>query len=861
MIYQFQKCVDRAWSILTFLAVASLLVGCSPSSSTPATSLNGFQTVTSFGTYSVAPKGLTASAVQSDDKLVVVGYGTAAVESGSTADALMMARYTPAGSLDTSFGTNGVVALRFTSITARAEAVKILSNGKLLVAGQDATGTAFVAKFNSDGSPDTTFGTEGAAFYTSTLGGTSVKINDLDTQSDGKIVLVGYATDGVAQKYFYILRFTAAGAIDVTFDTDGIATYTVAGGAVDWIANEVAIQSDDKIVVAGERADFTAIGVIRLAASNGALDTTFDGDGKQTNATFVRARGMSILSTGEIVIAGDDNTNLGLIRFTAIGALDTSVAGGYANTGYALAPASAGVTAYAMTVLGDGSALVAGTPNGNFGLAKFAADGSMVAAFNGDANADGVIEGPVTGVAGISDDESLGGLSVLSNGKIFVAGAVDTSGGQWAMALYTAVGALDTTFDSDGYTTYATSFILTGSSEDEGRALAVQGEKTIVVGTTYIHTSADMDFLVARYTQAGALDTTFGTAGKTIIDFGDDDFAYSVAVDSTDRIIVVGYSDTFVGGVISVARLTEDGVLDTTFDGDGIATYTLAGGDSYGMAVAIDSSGRILIAGYDPDGGGLYSWVAVRLTSAGALDTTFAGDGTREIDFGNADMAYPKAIAIQDDGKIVIVGNAGPPTFAVFAVVRLLATGASDTTFSTDGIVTTDVGAGLESTALSVTLQADGKIVVGGSTTAAGHDNYFVVARYTSVGVLDASFSSDGIVVTLLGNAAWLGYYHGGASGIGLDSTNRIIAAGYSLDSGSTVVTVARYTAAGVLDTSFADSGISRTVVGSSTLSLSNGMIVEAGGNILLAGTVWSYYADGGYGSFGSDVLLKRIEP
>ena len=114
---------------------------------------------------------------------------------------------------------------------------------------------------------------------------------------------------------------------------------------------------------------------------------------------------------------------------------------------------------------------------------------------------------------------------------------------------------------------------------------------------------------------------------------------------------------------------------------------------------------------------------------------------------------------------------------------------------------------------------------------------------------------------TLLGNAAWLGYYHGGASGIGLDSTNRIIAAGYSLDSGSTVVTVARYTAAGVLDTSFADSGISRTVVGSSTLSLSNGMIVEAGGNILLAGTVWSYYADGGYGSFGSDVLLKRIEP
>ncbi|HXH74164.1 MAG TPA: hypothetical protein VNJ08_04320 [Bacteriovoracaceae bacterium] len=580
----------------------------------------------------------------------------------------------------------------------------------------------------------------------------------MDIQSDGKIILVGSATDVVATKYAYVMRFTEAGVIDLTFDMDGIAAYLV-DGMNQWIAKAITIQADDKIVVVAERADNNRIGVLRLGAADGVPDTTFDGDGKMFNNLFARATGVVVLSTGQIVIAGDNNVDMGLIRFTSTGALDTGAGGGYGVNGYSMAPLSSNLYSYGMQLLTDGSILVGATPaGGDFGVAKFAPDGSMDAGFNGDGDTDGVISGPVTGIPTISDIEAIGGMAVLSDGKIFVAGEVDTAGGQWALALYTSAGALDTAFDTDGYLTRSTPFTI-NSGLDEVNGLVLQGTKSVVVGNAFIATTNSQDFLVARYTQAGVLDTTFGTGGKTRIDSGNDDLAQSVAIDSQGRIVVAGYSMS-LGVDIAVARLTPDGALDTTFDTDGKYTFSIGSSYSYATGVLVDALDRVILTVVSFNGGSAATFAAARLTTAGALDDSFDTDGIFEDDFGTPlSNSFCYGSILHSDGSIVMVGSTDVLGYEMFAVVKVLPTGLLDNSFSLDGRVTTDVSAGSNSSAFTVKEQSE-KILVGGSSSNGVHDNILAMVRYTAAGVPDNSFDTDGIVLTEPATAVATGYYY-----------------------------------------------------------------------------------------------------
>ncbi|HXH74165.1 MAG TPA: delta-60 repeat domain-containing protein [Bacteriovoracaceae bacterium] len=115
-------------SFLSFLFLIAL-TGCGEKAPTAAsaggaTALTAFQTQTSFGSYSTTPLKITAADVQADDKVIVVGYGSASVDYGSTANVVMMARYTSTGALDTSFGTGGIVGLKFASHSVKARAVR-----------------------------------------------------------------------------------------------------------------------------------------------------------------------------------------------------------------------------------------------------------------------------------------------------------------------------------------------------------------------------------------------------------------------------------------------------------------------------------------------------------------------------------------------------------------------------------------------------------------------------------------------------------------------------------------------------------------------------------------------------------------
>ncbi len=184
------------------------------------------------------------------------------------------------------------------------------------------------------------------------------------------------------------------------------------------------------------------------------------------------------------------------------------------------------------------------------------------------------------------------------------------------------------------------------------------------------------------------------------------------------------------------------GDLDTSFDGDGRRTIDHAGADS-GRAVALQPDGKILVAGY---GGSNTAMTVTRLNPDGSNDISFGAGGTRGVDLGGPDFAY--ALALQPDGKVVIVGERRLPAEAAnVAVVRLNPDGSPDLGFNGDGIRVIDYAG--DDRGQAVALQPDGKILVAGFGGAFG--NAMTVTRLNPDGSNDISFGDGGTGVVDLG--------------------------------------------------------------------------------------------------------------
>ncbi len=228
--------------------------------------------------------------------------------------------------------------------------------------------------------------------------------------------------------------------------------------------------------------------------------------------------------------------------------------------------------------------------------------------------------------------------------------------------------------------------------------------------------------------KAGSLDNSFDVDGKvtTAISVGDSR-GNDIAVQSDGKIVVVGdlnYSD------FAIARYNEDGSLDNSFGTGGKTTISFGtNNDVVAKSVAIQPDGKIVVAGYAGNGIN-YDFAVVRLNGNGSLDAAFDSDGiaTSAIGISN-DEAY--GVSVQDDGKILIAGSSIIDSHSEFAILRYNSDGSLDTSFDTDGKVTTSFGAG-SSDGKSVTLQADGKILVSGSYLDGVYK--FAVARYIESG-------------------------------------------------------------------------------------------------------------------------------
>ena len=240
-----------------------------------------------------------ALAIQSDGKIVAAGKSS----NGSTHD-FALVRYNTNGSLDTSFGTGGIVTT-LVGISGGAYALGLQSDGKIVAAGSSSNGSNYdfaLVRYNADGSLDTSFGTGG--IVTTTVGSSDDYASTLGIQSDGKIVAAGYSYNG-SNYDFALVRYNTNGSFDTSFGTGGIVTTPV--GSSDDYARTLGIQSDGKIVAAGYSSNGSTydFALVRYN-TNGSLDTTFGTGGIVTTPVGSSgiAYALGLQSDGKIVAAG-----------------------------------------------------------------------------------------------------------------------------------------------------------------------------------------------------------------------------------------------------------------------------------------------------------------------------------------------------------------------------------------------------------------------------------------------------------------------------------------------------------------------------------------------------------------------------
>ena len=405
-----------------------------------------------------------------------------------------------------------------------------------------------------------------------------------------------------------------------------------------------------------------------FSSGPGCLDTTFgDGTGKVTTKTAAgtpyetkaeSAQAVALQSDGRIVVAGntpspDDGTlDFAVVRYNTDGTIDFSFGtGGIVKTSlstgrdycYAVALQSVSETE---------RILVAGSSLGAMAVVRYNPDGSLDPSFGSG--------GVVMVSFPPSTSASANAVAVQSDGKIVLAGG---DGTKFALARLTREGALDPSFGANGKVMVG--FSTRGSSTSHSNGLAIQADGKIVVGGYADNAvKSSFDFAVARLLDNGALDSTFGSGGKVLTDFGNtSDLMQDLAIDAVGNIVAAGWKtipNSAQARNYALARFLPNGQLDPTFGIGGKTTTDCAGAMDVAIDVVIQPDGQIVAGGVTVVSAWGECFSLARYNSDGTLDAAFGSDagrnGTVITSFAsNSDEIY--ALALQPDGKILAIGT------------------------------------------------------------------------------------------------------------------------------------------------------------------------------------------------------------
>ena len=829
-------------------------------------------------------------AVQSDGKIIeVAGHGGF----GAGADAAFaVTRFNTDGSVDTSFGQNGLQVIRHPDRGMFFPSMAVASDDRIVIAtwatdppsdflGADSD--ALVAVLNPDGSFDTSFDGDGIRtfdFGQAAGGPTAAKTADLvfgvAVQADGKVVTAGSISIN-NQGRFAVARLNRNGSLDTSFSGDGVATAPF--GEYQSIANSVDVAPDGKILVGGQAGLLTGTPprvtnqefAVARYNPDGSLDATFDGDGWTVTpfSTFddivlrvKSAPGGKVVAAGST--AGGQTQDLALARYNADGTLDTTFSGdgkvihglSRRNSSGTIAPTSEQATGLA--VQPDGSAVVI-TESAFPGfsntlpqtwLVRFTPAGDADTSFGPDANGSVVVP---------ELDEGLAVAIQPADGYIVAGGSVsnETSGfGDFGVVRFDPSGNLDGSFGPNFNGVATADFLDTGFNTPTAAAMQADG-KVVIGGFSLVRNGNLRDITFARLNTDGSLDPTFGEGGIVRIDLapgaGADigERVGAVAIDPDGRIVFAGTIDDLANGGaddLLVGRLNPDGSLDSSF-GFGTGMVTIAIGSNPAASetandLVVQPDGKIVVVGEYAPSTTVREFLAVRLEPDGNLDTGFGPDfnGVHRIPVGTGNNATAEAVVVAPDqdtvGFDLVIAGVAVSTNQQFALVRLNENGMLDGLFGTGGKVTAFMTGATDAGAKDLVVDDQARLVAAGSARASSRDN-FAVMRFTPFGALDTSFDTDGRNMTAFDGDAAV------ANSVVILPNGSILAGGTSANN----FALARYNADGTLDTNFATAGKARTdfdpgfYPSSPATSRDNGvdLFVYPGDRAVLAGAGYPY--------------------
>ncbi len=768
------------------------------------------ETMSSFsGYYSFA----YAVAVQPDGKYVVAGYHFSGCLGLS--DDFGLARFHADGTLDKSFDADGRVAPIFGTSYDYGLDIAIQGDGKILIVGQTQNGSNVdfgVARLNPDGTLDSSFDNDGLVVHSLESGsdtGWSIAL-----QVDGRILVAGRATPATSSQGFGMARLLTDGALDTSFDADG-KVFTTFAGTSSSSARRVLPLPDGKILVAGSAVSSTD-NDFAIARYNwdGTLDYTFDFDGRLTipmGTSNDYLESIAVRPDGRVLLSGSVWNGVNYDMGVVSLNKNGSLDSSFGSGGKRTFSLSGGNDIpSASNLLPTGELVLTGSARGTTNI-DFAAVRLLP---NGDFDSQFGNNGVSIFPVGIDTDQSLG-ATVQNDGRIVMVGFSSLAGTRsFTVARLNANGTLDTSFSSDGLTAVSVSgandFIRSMTLQADGNAIAVGG----------ITNATSTLMSISRYTTAGSLDPSFGGTGNVSLTYLNapntvNSQAEGVAVQPDGKIVVVGSTVNTAGNTDhAVVRFLPDGSLDPSFDGDGKVQTPVSTGGSLAdnaKAVSILPSGKILVLGSVVMANG-FTLALTRYNSDGSLDTSLGGTGTLLTQM--ADTAVD--MVVRPNGSIVIAGTR--------TIMMLTSSGSLDLSFNRTGFVS------LPSAISSMSVQADGKILV------SGFQSGVFVRRYLVNGLLDTSFDGDGIATVVVPNQA-------SRTAIAIAPDGKILVSGQRLYSGPNFEYAGffgiRLNGNGSIDTTFGELGLwlPTSISGNGG---ANKVVIAPDGSLLIAGTVTS---------------------
>jgi uncharacterized delta-60 repeat protein len=337
---------------------------------------------------------------------------------------------------------------------------------------------------------------------------------------------------------------------------------------------------------------------------------------------------------------------------------------------------------------------------------------------------------------------------------------------------------------------------------------------------------------VARYLQNGEMDFDFGNLGviqRVTTDLEGE--AYSVVIQKDNKIVITGYSISSATNneEITLIRFTENGNIDKSFGNKGLVITEISDEKDVGESVAIQRDGKIVVVGAT-DHKPTTDIVLIRYNEDGSIDYSFGINGIVITDI-KSSMDIGKSVAIQSDGKIVVGGFTHIINKFFITLLRYDSNGDLDPTFGDNGIVITEING--RRGKMDMVMQNDGKIILVGPSEVE-NSHHFTVLRFNNNGSLDKNFGRNGVTKTIIGN-------YSEAESVALDLNGNIVVAG-TTELGNEEFAIAMYNQNGMLVSDFGLDGVVKTSFIKNSVDRAHSVVIDKDGNIIVAGETKNDY-------------------